>query len=227
VTGEPPQISVADAVADLKAVNEAERRGLPFLTVRMPDGRQRLHELPDGAARLTVGRREESDVALPWDDEVSRLHALLEHVGDDWIVVDDGLSRNGSFLDGARVLGRRRLGDGSRLCFGETVVVFRDPGDSLSTPTASLPAGATTIPLTPTQHKVIVELCRPVNESAFATPATNKDIAEAVFLSVDAVKAHLRVLFERFGLEELPQNQKRGRLAALALVNGLVTPRDF
>src|SRR5689334_15708796 len=155
---EPPQISVADAVADLKAVNEAERRGVPFLTVRLPDGRQRVHELPQSAARLSVGRREESDVPLPWDDEVSRLHALLEHVGDDWIVVDDGLSRNGSFLDGARVLGRRRLSDGSRLCFGETVVVFRDPADSHSTATASLPTGGATVPLTPTQHKVLVEL---------------------------------------------------------------------
>jgi hypothetical protein len=44
---------------------------------------------------------------------------------------------------------------------------------------------------------------------------------------VDAVTAHLRALFERFGLEHLPQNQKRARLAATALVSGLVTPRDF
>jgi pSer/pThr/pTyr-binding forkhead associated (FHA) protein len=222
-----PAVSVTDAVADLKAVREAERRGTPFLILHMPDGRRRVHALPEGPARLTVGRRPESDVALAWDHEVSRLHALLEHVGDDWMVVDDGLSRNGSFVDGARVVGRRRLADGSRLCFGETIVVFRDPGQSESTSTAALPAGATTIPVTPMQHKVLVELCRPLNDSAFATPASNKEIAEAVFLSVDAVKAHLRVLFERFGLEELPQNQKRGRLAALALINGLVAPRDF
>jgi FHA domain len=224
---EPPTVPVAAAVADLKAINEAERRGTPFLTVRAPDGRQHVRELPAGPARLTVGRREESDVALPWDGEVSRLHALLEHVGDDWMVVDDGLSRNGSFLDGARIVGRRRLSDGSRLVFGETVVIYRDPGDSKSTSTAALPLGAATMPVTPMQHKVLVALCRPVNESAFAPPATNRDIADAVHLSVDAVKAHLRVLFERFGLEELPQNQKRGRLAAIALVSGLVTQRDF
>jgi DNA-binding CsgD family transcriptional regulator len=60
----------------------------------------------------------------------------------------------------------------------------------------------------------------------FATPATNKEIAEEVFLSVDAVKAHLRSLFERFGLENLPQNQKRARLAATALLQGIVTARD-
>jgi hypothetical protein len=35
------------------------------------------------------------------------------------------------------------------------------------------------------------------------------------------------VIFERFGLEELPQNQKRARLAALALVNGLVRRHDL
>jgi DNA-binding NarL/FixJ family response regulator len=77
------------------------------------------------------------------------------------------------------------------------------------------------------QRKVLVALCRPVSSSAFATPATNKQIAEEVFLSVDAVKAHLRVLFERFGLDELPQNEKRARLAATVLAAGILAPRDF
>ena len=74
---------------------------------------------------------------------------------------------------------------------------------------------------------MLIALCRPVNESAFATPATNKEIAEEIFLSVDAVKAQLRVLFDRFGLEDLPQNQKRAQLAASTLVGGLLTARDF
>ena len=80
--------------------------------------------------------------------------------------------------------------------------------------------------LTPTQRRILVSLCRPLRDSAFATPSTNREIAEEVFLSVDAVKAHLRVLFERFGLEDLPQNQKRARLAAVALLQGIVTARD-
>lgn len=41
-------------------------------------------------------------------------------------------------------------------------------------------------------------------------------------LSVDAVKAHLRLLFGRFGLTDLPPNQKRLRLAQEALRRGLV-----
>jgi DNA-binding NarL/FixJ family response regulator len=72
-----------------------------------------------------------------------------------------------------------------------------------------------------------VALCRPLLESAYATPATNRDIAAEVHLSVDAVKAHLRAIFERFGLDELPQNQKRARLAATALVNNVVRKHEF
>jgi hypothetical protein len=44
---------------------------------------------------------------------------------------------------------------------------------------------------------------------------------------VDAVKAHLRVLFERFGLQDLPQNQKRASLAATVLLNGVVKAHEL
>jgi pSer/pThr/pTyr-binding forkhead associated (FHA) protein len=179
------------------------------------------------AGAVTVGRRAERDVALPWDTEVSRLHAQLEPVGSDWIVVDDGLSRNGTFVNGERVNGRRRLKDGDRIVFGETPVTFRAPADAEAESTATIRVGASSIPLSESQRKVLVALCRPLKDSAYAAPATNKAIADEIHLSVDAVKAHLRVLFERFGLDALPQNQKRARLAAVALVNGVVRQHEF
>ena len=37
---------------------------------------------------------------LDWDSEISRVHAALERIGDDWTVVDDGLSHNGTYLNG-------------------------------------------------------------------------------------------------------------------------------
>ena len=71
-------------------------------------------------------------------------------------------------------------------------------------------------------------LCRPYREgSAYATPATNQQVADEVFLSVDAVKTHLRTLFSKFGVEDLPQNQKRVKLVELALQSGAITPRDL
>jgi pSer/pThr/pTyr-binding forkhead associated (FHA) protein len=208
--------------AELKARLEAERRGLPFLVYFDGAGSQVLREL-DG--QVTVGRGADCDVSLGWDREVSRLHAQLERVGAHWVLVDDGLSRNGSFVNGERVVGRRALRDGDRLVFGDTPVIYRasDPGASSTIGVTTSPAA---VNLTPTQKQILVALCRPVRDSAFATPLTNKEIAEEVSLSVDAVKAHLRTLFERFGLEDLPQNQKRARLAAIALLQGIVTQRD-
>ena len=54
-----------------------------------------------------------------------------------------------------------------------------------------------------------------------AAPPTNEEIAGELHLSVQAVKAHLRLLFRQFGIGDLPQNQKRLRLVQLALEGGL------
>jgi pSer/pThr/pTyr-binding forkhead associated (FHA) protein len=210
--------------AELQARLEAERGGVPFLVFHDGAGRQVIRELSPGT--LTVGRGADCDVALGWDREVSRLHAQLEAAGGRWVLVDDGLSRNGSFVNGERVVGRRALNDGDRLVFGETPVIFRAVTTHGDSSTVAVSTGPATVMLTPTQRRILVALCRPVRESAFATPATNREIAAELFLSVDAVKAHLRALFERFGLEDLPQNQKRARLAAVALLQGIVTARD-
>jgi hypothetical protein len=213
---------------ELQAQIEAERTGIPFLYWRDGDGEQRILMLPYDRPRVTIGRREQSDVALSFDLEVSRAHALLEPVGEEWTLVDDGLSRNGSFVNGGRIRGRQRLHDRDRMCFGATHVVFREPiGPEGSDSTARAPGSPKTVPLTETQRKVLIALCRPVFDSSSATPATNPQIAAEVYLSVDAVKAQLRVLFDRFGLGELPQNEKRGRLVAIVLRDGVLVARDF
>ena len=81
--------------------------------------------------------------------------------------------------------------------------------------------------LSPTQRLVIGALCRPYTAGTpYATPATNQQIADEIFLSVDSVKSHLRTLFGKFGVEDLPQNQKRARLVELAFTSGLVSERN-
>jgi pSer/pThr/pTyr-binding forkhead associated (FHA) protein len=172
---------------------------------------------------VTIGRAADANVALTADSQVSRAHAVLERVGEEWTLVDDGLSRNGSFVNAARVLARQRLADRDRLCFGETEVVYRAPMKPTGTRTAPVLDRTASMPLSPMQRRVLVALCRPVQDHEAAIPATNREIADEVFLSVDAVKAHLRVLFERFGLSALPQNEKRARLAASVLVSGLLS----
>ena len=220
--------SVAPTAADLKAVIEAERTGLAFVHWRTDRGLQELRVLSPERARLTIGRRPDSDLPLSWDTEVSRAHALLELLGGQWTVLDDGLSRNGTFVNGSRVYGRKPLHDRDRLCCGETALVFRAPADpDNGASTARAPGKGSGVPLSETQRKILIALCRPVHESTSATPATNRQIADEVFLSVDAVKAHLRVLFDRFGAAELAQNEKRARLAAQVLMDRVVQPSEF
>jgi pSer/pThr/pTyr-binding forkhead associated (FHA) protein len=223
-----PDAVPAETARELKARLEAERRGSPFLVYRDAEGQQLIRELEGGRERLTVGRSEAADINLEFDAEVSRVHAELERLGDDWTLTDDGLSRNGSFVNSERVVGRRRLRDGDALRFGDTLVLFRSPaqvGDEETVPATDHPDISR---VTDTQRRVLVALCRPFREgSEFASPATNKQVADEVFLSVDAVKANLRALFETFEVGDLPQNQKRIRLAELALRSGIISPRDL
>jgi pSer/pThr/pTyr-binding forkhead associated (FHA) protein len=213
--------------AELRERIEAERRGDPFLVFRDGDGRQRLVLLDAERGRATVGRSPGNDVALAWDTEVSRLHAELERLGDEWTVADDGLSRNGSFVNGQRVSGRHRLRDGDILRVGQTAIAYRVPENADSRPTRVAGAGEGTPALTPAQRSVLVALVRPYGAGDLATPATNGEIAAELYLSVDAVKAHLRSLFALFGLESLPQNQKRSVLALRALQDGVVSRREL
>jgi pSer/pThr/pTyr-binding forkhead associated (FHA) protein len=219
--------TTVQTAANLKALIAAERAGQPFIQVRSSDGTQQIFDLSPGTWRATIGRHDGCDISIPWDPKVSRVHAIVELVGSQWTFIDDGLSRNGSYTDGSRLVGRHTLKDGDRLCVGDTVLIFHDPGEHDSDSTARESSEPQALPLSPAQRKILIALCRPVSDSASATPATNRQIAEEVFLSVDAVKAHLRVLFERFGLDALPQNEKRARLAATVLAGGVLAPRDF
>lgn len=223
MSGTGPATPHAASATELKAQIEAERAGVPFLIYRDGEAQHRLHVLDESHSRVTLGRRSSADLPMPWDEEVSRLHAELVRSGEDWTLSDDGLSLNGTFVNGEPVGGRRRLRDGDALRIGATVLVFRNPKDHESQATAPSADLRTVVNLTEAQKRVLLALCRPFKESAaFVTPPTNDQIAQELFLSVDAVKKHLRALFEKFGVEHLPQNEKRARLVERAFAGGFI-----
>jgi hypothetical protein len=153
---------------------------------------------------------------------------VLEPVAGTWVIVDDGLSRNGTFVNGTRLIGRRRLANRDAIRCGQVVLEFRDPRQAVAEETLRAPDGdAPGHRLTPAQRRVLIALCRPLVDAAYGVPATNKEIAAELSLSVEAVKTHLRRASELLGLDGLPQNQKRVKLAGTALEEGLVTPRDL
>jgi pSer/pThr/pTyr-binding forkhead associated (FHA) protein len=216
----PPQLRHATPV-EVSERLRAERAGRPFLLLRDGEGRQRIVDLGGEARSLSVGRDAGSDVALEWDSEVSRVHAVLERVGSVWTLADEGLSRNGSFVDGQRVHGRRRLEPGDVIRVGQTVMVFASgaegaPGAAETRPQAPPPE------LSPAQRRVLEALCRPWLSGASAAPAGNREIAEALVVSDETVKSHMRALFAAFGLAGTAVPHKRAELARRAVAAGVV-----
>ncbi|MFC1959800.1 FHA domain-containing protein [Chloroflexota bacterium] len=71
---------------------------------------------PNGTWLLTLGRRDDCDLCLPFDTQISREHAWLycQHDGT-WFLEDNG-SRNGTFI------GKNRVDHAEAL---ETGVMFR------------------------------------------------------------------------------------------------------
>jgi hypothetical protein len=217
----------ARSAREIKAIIEAERAGLPFVLWRDASGEQRIMTLEDSRS-VTLGRGSACDLVLAGDGEVSRTHAELELIGDEWTVTDDGLSRNGTFLNGARISGRKRLADGDVVRVGATVLEYRCPSETSTVVTSAAAFTPTLDSLSETQRRILLALCRPYKAGAgFATPASNNEIAGEVFLSVDAVKTNLKTLFRRFEIADLPQNQKRARLVECAFQWGLVSERDL
>ena len=206
---------------ELQTLIRAEREEVPFLVYRVPAGSLEVVRIEPGHRELTIGRSPSADLVVSGDDEVSALHAVLEQLAGEVLLVDDGLSRNGSFVNGERVRGRRRLRNGDALRLGRTLMSFRVPQAAGGDPTLSASEPAMMPELSGQQRKVLVELARPMmTGDPCATPATNQEIADALFLTVAAVKVHLRTLFAKFDVAGLPQNKKRLALVALALQSG-------
>jgi DNA-binding CsgD family transcriptional regulator len=208
------------------ALLAAEHDGAAFLAYR--DGLGDLRLVPiESLTRLTIGRTTDNDVVLDGDPQVSRAHAVLERIGGGWAVHDDGMSRNGSYVNGERVLRHRRLEDDDMLRIGTTSILFRCPAPPLAGTTIAA-SSASAARLTQAERRVLVGLCRPLLAPGMgATPASNREIADELVLSLSGVKTHIRSLFAKLGVDDLPQNRKRAQLARRALETGLVTTRDL
>lgn len=217
----------ASRAVTLQAILRAEAEELPFLVVSPAGGGQRVVLLEPDDEALWVGRSPACDIALDTDGQASRTHAELVRAGGDWAVADDGLSRNGTFVGAERVVGRRRLQDGDVVSVGESTLAFRAPRGAVAATTLAgdrLPARPD---VTPAQRRVLVALCRPLlADPPGPTPASNREIAAELVLSDDAVRTHLKALFERARVADLAQGAKRVRLAEIAIATGIVARHD-
>ncbi len=126
LTGEGEAVGPSSERESTKLVDVQGTAGASLL-YRDPGGLERVYPLEHNAP-VTIGRSEEADVSLPWDASVSSLHAQALQLGGHWLVSDEGLSRNGTFVNGQRIGGRRRLRRGDVIRVGHTTLSFCESG---------------------------------------------------------------------------------------------------
>ena len=171
--------------------------------------------------RSTVGKGS-ADFAVN-ERTVSRLHAAIEKVTGGWVIQDLG-SRNGTFINGVRVLTPRALRSGDEIRFGSFVAAFRAAPIDLSVSRTAPLKGAPD--LTRRERDALVALCRPIlTGSMLEEPATIADIAQELTVSESGAKKLLSRMYGKFGLFDA--DRRRGRLAVEALRCGAVSVADL
>jgi hypothetical protein len=179
--------------------------------------------VPLVADQVTVGREVNDGVGLPEDDNVSRLHAVLQRYPTGWAIRDLG-STNGTYVNGQKIVGERALRAGDKIRVGRSRLVVRaSPSEpSRRTVTERPPPN-----LTRRERDILVALCWPLlHGDAFAPPAPVRDIAESLHVSVGAVKTHLSNLYDKFELYETGRD-RRGELAREAINRHAVDVGDI
>ena len=172
--------------------------------------------------RMTIGRKDENDITIDWDQAVSRRHAEVELVSGCWFVTDLD-SANGTWVNGRRIEAKKALRVGDELRIGDTNLwLAGDTSDSSSTTSPAHKAPALTVK----QREVLRELCRPQAKDNRAPCSTTKEIAGRMFVGEAAVKAHLSSLYVKFDVPEEGQ-QRRALLAQRAWETGTVRRSDF
>jgi DNA-binding CsgD family transcriptional regulator len=175
-------------------------------------------------AALSIGKHPGNGLVIEDDPTVSRLHAVIEPVGQGWCVRDLG-SRNGTYVNGERILAQRAVHAGDEIRVGQTRLRVRDD-DRHEAWSATLTADGPP-QLTRRERDALIALCRPLLAGgAFREPASTRDIAAELVVTEAAVKQHLGHLYDKFGLYEGSQ-RRRVRLANEALARGVVTVADL
>src|SRR2546421_5758808 len=188
-----------------------------YLEVLKPDGRDVVVLEPQ---RASLGKARSNDIVLRSDPTVSRMHAVLERFAGGWCVRDLA-ARNGTFVNGQRLLGDCRLRSGDEIRLGATRLVFRaeglDPDETETQAAESAPA------LTPRERDVLVALCRPLaSGDLFTEPAPIRQVADTLVVTEAAVKQHLLHLYDKFGIYS-GTSSRRVRLANEAIRRGAVS----
>jgi predicted component of type VI protein secretion system len=117
-----------------------------------------------------AGRDSAQPIAIADDDQVSRRHARFELRGDE-VTVEDLNSRNGTYVNGQVLQGRRVLAPGDRVRMGLTVLELRSD--------AQVAARASAVRPQPAITEVPEEVLQPAAEADLPPPPPEREAGPA------------------------------------------------
>jgi predicted component of type VI protein secretion system len=199
---------------ELKVMLPSVREPWPYVAWDGVSGRTVALTLCAAASPVSIGRGARMDIVLAADPAVSLLHAELTCVSGEWLLVDDGLSRNGSYVNGSAIRGRHRLRHADQMRLGHSELVFHRPREVVAIATG--PPGPP-----PHAHRTLLaKLAAPLRADPRALPATDTEIAYGIDAPLPLVRHALTELCLWYGLADPDHGRGRAQLAAAALSLG-------
>ena len=224
--GDVSQPATARTTQEFRLEAAVRAQGQAYLRYR--DGEAfRVVALVPAPSPLYIGRDEGCAVEIRCDERVSRRHARLIFGAGQWSI-EDGPSRNGTFVDAKRTAGERILADGSRILVGRTVLSFCAAQVAGAIATLADEPPQRRLHPNATQRKVLVELARPFMAPGAQIPVTptNSAIAEALGYQVATIRDAISDLYRQAKLAR-GTSEQRSELVRLAIGEGTVGPDDF
>ncbi|HDQ13230.1 MAG TPA: FHA domain-containing protein [Sediminispirochaeta sp.] len=164
-----------------------------YLQGQLPDKSPWI--VPIYKRRFSIGRGTDRDLILSTAG-VSRRHACVYRDGND-LYIEDSDSRNGTFLNGARIEGRRLLHHGDILQIGgyEFSICYQEPGEAGDQTIVEYrrdpkSAFARTYGLSVREQDVLYLLLR---------GKTSPEIGEKLYISSGTAKLHIQNIYKKTG----------------------------
>jgi pSer/pThr/pTyr-binding forkhead associated (FHA) protein len=179
-----PQVAGANEPTDAPAPHEDVPDAIELHVTDGPAAGSMLHVASE---ELLIGRQAPGDGKLGNDIEISRRHARVTRESSGFFIEDLG-STNGTFVNGERITGARKLAVGDKLEMGDTKLEVSLPApieDKIIAPTGAPPA-VTTFAAIPSDLPPVGE---PPAPEAAEPEAAEPDAAEAAEAAAEAVAA--------------------------------------
>lgn len=152
------------------------------ISLQVASGRNAGQEIPVRSSRFLIGRAEDCHLRAH-SDQVSRYHCALL-IESDGVFVRDYGSRNGTFVDGQRIVNQLELHDGQKLQIGPMSFIVRiRPGASAGKDTVLGKAGSDTMHAAGAKSKAPGEKGKTVKQAAQAVHDAPEPVDVLQFLN--------------------------------------------